>query len=280
MPWSTCKVPGFPDDDALAGLVSAVPGASWGLELVDVATGAVLASHERDAVLPVASVGKLALLAHVGVLLHDDPGSGEQLLERATVAPVADSGLWQHLAAAELSVADAATLVFATSDNLASNALLAHLGLERVRARADELELGDLHLLDLVRDERGPDAPPTLAVASASSLARFMHRAWAGTLHSREVSNWLVEGMSRNVDLSMVPDALALDPLSHAGPGSVPGVANKTGVDAGIRADTGLLSTPSGVVAYAAICSFSRSATAAPVVRAMRQLGAALSGAG
>lgn len=74
-----------------------------------------------------------------------------------------DSGLWRHLHAGSLPLADVATLVGATSDNLATNVLLREVGLESVRARTEQLSLLRTALLDLVRDSRGPDDAPRVS---------------------------------------------------------------------------------------------------------------------
>jgi beta-lactamase class A len=69
---------------------------------------------------------------------------------------------------------------------------------------------------------------------------------------SRQVLDWLALG----ADLSMVASAFALDPLAHVTEDLGLRLWNKTGTDAGVRADVGLVRSGQRVVAYAAICSW------------------------
>jgi beta-lactamase class A len=231
----------------------------WGVVVRDVGSGAVLLDHRGDSVLDAASVGKLILLAYTGNALLADPALGERPLDRRTVAPVFDSGIWQHLSIDELPVSDIARLVFIGSDNLATNVLLNYFGIHRVRAFRTNLGLKHTDLLDVVRDHRRPGDPETLSRGTASELCRFMMDIARGELDGPGLSGWLREGLSLNVDLGMVPHPLGLDPLAHArGPGdrTFPAVANKTGTDRGVRADTGIITLASREVAYAALCNF------------------------
>lgn len=234
-------------------LVDAVPGTRWSIRLCDASTGAVIGDHHPDMALPAASVGKLVLLAFLAELIDDDPSIAREMIDRRRVEPVADSGIWRHLDVDRLTLADAATLVFSVSDNLATNALLDRFGRADVRAARHRygFEATDLH--DVVRDQRRVTDPPTLSRATAAELADFMIAVHRGELISPGASAWLRRGMSLGVDMSMIPHVLGLDPLHHAGPESPPGVALKTGRDRGIRADTGLLATGDVVVAYAVI---------------------------
>jgi beta-lactamase class A len=87
------------------------------------------------------------------------------------------------------------------------------------------------------------------------------------------VERWLIAG----VDLSMVPAPLDLDPLAHAeGPIRA---WSKTGTDAGVRADMGVIWSDRGAVAYAAIATWDpREDFVAEAMRRMREFGAALAG--
>jgi beta-lactamase class A len=216
-------------------------GVSWGVCLRDAATGQVLAEHRPGAVLPTASVGKLLLLLEVA-------GGGHDLdtpVRRGSVAPVADSGLWQHLRADALSVHDAAVLVAAVSDNLATNVLLRHVGLDAVDRLGERLGLVHTRLHDVVRDVRGPQHPPTLSSGTAGELSRL-----AVHVHDvRQVREWLTAG----ADLSMVASAWGLDPLAHAGVDRGLRAWCKTGTDVGVRADVGVLAGPRRAVAYAVL---------------------------
>ncbi|MFD2351767.1 serine hydrolase [Nonomuraea ferruginea] len=113
----------------------------------------------EDVELPLASVGKVLLLAEVamgidgGVLdpdepvsLHDDDYCG-------------GSGLLPGLSARTWTVGDLALLTASVSDNTATNALLRRIGLDRVNAAAAALGLTHTRLLDRIREPRGPEHP-------------------------------------------------------------------------------------------------------------------------
>ena len=167
--------------------------------------------------LPTASIGKILLLIEVSARLTERDVSGYGILDKTPRDAVGDSGIWQHLQAPSLPVADLATLVGATSDNLATNVLLRQVGLQAVRARTESLGLLRTALLDLVRDSRGPDDAPQLSVGSTAELSWLFGALARGevvdTLTSQRVLGWL----SLNSDLSMVASAFGLDPLSHRG---------------------------------------------------------------
>lgn len=113
----------------------ALRGTRWSVRLRHAGSGAVMAEHEPTRVLGSASVGKLILLVEVASRIDEGSLAPAALLSRRSVPWVADSGLWQHLTAEELSVADAATLVGSVSDNLATNVLIDAVGLEAIAAR-------------------------------------------------------------------------------------------------------------------------------------------------
>ena len=149
------------------------------------------------------------------------------------------------------------TLVFAASDNWATNALLGRFGLTEVDRFRSRLGLNDTVLLDRVRDVRGPQHPATLSWASAAELSSFMARLWTReALGDPAFCQWFVRGLSLSLDLSLVGGALGLDPLAHPGPASDLGLANKTGTDVGVRGDTGILSAGGRRYAYACIANY------------------------
>lgn len=239
----------------LAPVISDLPGALWSIAFADATTGATIAEYQPDELLPSASVGKLLLLAALAERLEDDPALAAHTLDRSHLEAVGDSGLWQHLGTTSITVADAATLVFAVSDNLASNALTAFLGHDDIRSARHRFGFAQTDLLDFVRDHREPGHPPTLSVATTAELCGFMTAIHQHQLISAHASQWLRDGLALNVDLSLIPHHLGLDPLSHHNPQAAPGVANKTGTDPGILADTGLIDIDNRVIAYGAICN-------------------------
>ena len=254
----------------------------WSIEVRDVASRTSLVEVNRHALLRTASVAKVYLLIEIAARL----GSGDldPLLpvDRRSVAPVADSGLWQHFAGDVLPVVDAARLVGSVSDNLATNALIDLVGLDVVQGRASKHAADGSTLHDIVRDVRGPGDPATLSEGSAADWASLFGELKHGTVESPRVSDLVLGWLASGADLSMVASAFGLDPLSHAGaPDRRIAVWNKTGTDLGVRADVGVIVQESGTVAYAVICNWSP--LAGPhahdgVLSAMRTIGEALTG--
>lgn len=226
--------------------------------------GTVVARHRDDAVHRTASLGKLLLLVAIARGLDDGSLDGDEPLRRDAVAPVADSGLWQHLRIDVLPLADVAALVAGVSDNLATNVLLDRVGLDAAQDVARELGLVHAALHDQVRDHRGPEHPPTLSTGTAAELAQLVRR-----LPGR-VLDWLSAG----TDLSMVAAALGLDPLAHVGPDRGLRLVNKTGTDEGVRADVGRVSGPAGELVYAVLAEWERDDDCRDeVLQGMREIG-------
>jgi beta-lactamase class A len=269
----------MPDAHAASGAIASAvgdalgagpPGVTWGVCVRDAASGEVLAAAGADRPLPAASIGKVFLLIEVARSLD----LGEPLT-RAPEDAVADSGLWQHLATDTLPAGDLAALVGAVSDNLAANVLLRRVGLDAVRRTTRELGITDSALHDRVRDERSAGHPPALSTATAAELTTLFTRLWApgGALAPRvadRVLGWLALG----ADLSMVAAAFGLDPLAHARADRGLRLRHKTGTDAGVRAEGGLLEGPRRTLAYAVLARFD-DARRDEVLAVMRAIGAA-----
>jgi beta-lactamase class A len=253
----------------------AYDGAQVSASVVDLDSGKTLVAIDERIVLPTASIGKILLLVEVSARLTERDFSGYGILDKTPRDAVGDSGIWQHLQAPSLPVADLATLVGATSDNLATNVLLRQVGLDAVRARTEALGLLRTALLDLVRDSRGPDDAPQLSVGSTAELSWLFAALARGeivdTLTSSRVLGWL----SLNADLSLVASAFGLDPLSHRGTDHGVLLVNKTGTDTGVRSEAGVLRGPRAAVAYAASVQFNDSGLSARlrVLDALRTVG-------
>lgn len=253
----------------------AYEGARVSASAVDLNTGRTLLAIDDRIVLPTASIGKILLLLEVSARLTARDSSGFGLLDKTPGEAVGDSGLWQHLQAPSLPITDLATLVGATSDNLATNVLLRHVGLAAVRARTESLGLMRTALLDLVRDDRGPDDAPQLSVGSTAELSwlfgALARNEIVDPLTSQRVLGWL----ALNTDLSMVAGAFGLDPLAHRNTDHNTLLVNKTGSDAGVRAEAGALRGSVRAVAYAVTVQFTDDSlgTRMRVLEAMRVVG-------
>jgi beta-lactamase class A len=254
--------------DALAALPRAAPGVRWSACMRDPGTAAPLAALDADRVLPIASVGKLLLLAEVDRAFAAGELDPAAPLPRAQEDAVADSGLWQHLRADALPAEDLAVLVGSVSDNLATNVLLRAVGLGAVTVTATRLGLHATTLHDRVRDDRGPGDPPSLATGTAAELSALMPRL------GERVLGWLAAG----ADVSMVAGGLGLDPLAHAEADRGVLLRHKTGTDAGVRADAGLVQGGRRTLAYAVLAAWDPAAgdPRDAVLAAMRGVGAAI----
>ena len=243
-------------DSSLETFLTTRPDVTWSVSIRDVATDAHW-SYQPHLTCSVASVGKLLLLATALSRIDSRSLTEQELLHRTSAVNVADSGLWQHLDVDTLSIHDAMVLIASVSDNLATNALLDRVSLSAV---ADSLPNRDFRLHDYVRDVRSTEHPRTLATGTAAAVESFWTDIARESLISPTVSKRLQDLLRLNTDLSMVASAVQLDPLSHHDGSDLIRIANKTGSDIDVRADSGLIEWPgrSRIVAYAAIANWDR----------------------
>ena len=249
------REPGFRASYRSLGAI-ALEGARVSVAVSDLATGSSIFAVDERIVLPTASVGKILLLIEVSARLTDRSVSDFAIVDRAEGDAVADSGLWRHLQAPAFPLGDLAALVGATSDNLATNVLLRQIGLPAVRARSEKLGLARTALLDRVRDERGPDHAPQLSVGSTAELAWLFHALAHGHVVDEETSQRVLGWLSLNADLSLVAGSFGRDPLAHRGVEHNTWMVNKTGTDAGVRSEAGVLRGPRAGVSYAVSVHF------------------------
>ncbi len=233
----------------------ALGGTAWSVEVRRV--GEPRPAYARDAkrLLRTASLGKLFLLVEVADRIHRGDLDPSEPLDRFRGLPVADSGLWQHLEVDRLPLADVTRLVGAVSDNLATNVLLDRVGLDAVQARARDLAPGGSMLHDLVRDRREPSDPPTLSEGCARDFAHLLEGLAAGTVVAPAVAALVLGWLAPGTDLSMVGAAFDLDPLAHAEPDLGVLLVSKTGTNAEVRADVGLVEAAGERWVYAVICN-------------------------
>lgn len=242
--------------ESIDDVVKAAATIDWAVSIRDPA-GAELASHNADATMEIASVGKMLLLIEIARQCAAGELSGRDVLTRAPELAVADSGIWQHFCVDELPIRDLCVLVASVSDNLATNVLLNHVGLQRLRELAASLDLSRTAVLDYVRDRRGPHQPAIFATGSASELSSLMTQLQRNECISRTVSQQVLGWLSAGVDLSMVPSAFGLDPLSHATSGRELFVRNKTGSDTRVCADIGTVGRGDTWLSYAVVANWS-----------------------
>lgn len=250
-------------------------GARVSANVVDLRTGLTLLAVDDRIVLPTAGIGKVLLLLEVAARMTARDFAAYGILDKTPGDTVGNAGLWQQLQAPSLPIADLATLVGATSDNLATNVLLRQVGLDAVRARTESLGLTRTALLDLVREHRGPDDAPQLSVGSTAELAWLFGALAQGQVVDYVTSHRVLSWLSNNVDLSLVASGFGLDPLSHRSADHGVQLVNLTGSAPGVRSDVGLLSGPRTGVAYAVTVQFDDDGLASRlrVIDAMRAIG-------
>ena len=224
---------------------------TWSVEIAD--NRHVLARHDPDLVLPVASAGKLLLLCALSEQIEKGAIDPAETLTNDDLAPVHDSGIWQHLGEDRLRIDSLAFLVGSASDNLATNALIDLLGLATLEATAGRLRTRHTTVHDIVRDARDPatDAQ-TFASGTAADLVSLWQTLRSGHLLGPRASARVLRWLAHGTDHSMVLAPFGLDPLSH-GYDRTTRVWHKTGSDLGTRADCGIVERGDAWVAYAAI---------------------------
>ena len=218
--------------------------------------GRELACFNHAATMEIASVGKLLLLIEVARQCEVGDLAGTEVLFRDPGLVVADSGIWQHLRTDRLPVHDLCVLIASVSDNVATNILLKRIGFQRLNDLRAALGLTNTALLDYVREQRGPDDVPTFSTGSAAELSSLMSSIARNSVISQAVCEQLRTWLATGVDLSMVASAFNFDPLAHAGPDRGYSVHNKTGTDAGIRADVGTVWRNGNPLSYAVIANW------------------------
>lgn len=252
------------------------PRVTWSVRVVDAADGTTIAEQQPHVQCETASIGKIFLLIEVARRLEDGTLDPDERIEIPDEHRVEDSGLLYRMRDQSLGVHDAALLVGAVSDNLATNALIHLCGLESVRAVAPALGYEQTSLHDYIRNERTPDLPWTPSYGTAAELADLMRRLGAGEIFSPAVSARVLDWLAADTDTSMTADAFLLDPLAHVD-AEYQGMTlrHKTGSVGFARVDTGLLRGPAAGVAYTVAANWKQSPTdlRAPVIDGMRDIG-------
>jgi beta-lactamase class A len=270
---SDARSPRFATTFASLGRL-ACDGARVSANAIDLATGAPVVSIDDRVAMPTASIGRVLLLIEVSARLTARDDSGYGILDKPAIG-VRHSGIWQHMQVPALPVVDLAMLVGSTSDNLAINALLEHVGLDAVQARADSLGLSKTALLDLARDTRGPDDAPALSVGSTLELAALFGRLAREEIVDRPTSQRVLAWLGLGSDLSLVASAFGLDPLDHRTADHTTLLVNATGSAPGVRSEAGALRGRRAAVSYAVSVQFGDTSLEARlrVVEAMRGVG-------
>jgi beta-lactamase class A len=222
----------------------------------DLDGGSTVLEGDDFVTLPVAGLGVVPLLIEIAAAIEAGRVDALEIIDRASVHTASTGGVWQHLKAPALPLADVAVLAASAGDAWAVNALLQRVGLPSVRSRIEQLGLRRTALLDRFRDDRGPDDAPHLALSTAREMAAVFAGLVNSTVVSPGVSAQVAEWLSLNHDLSLVASATGLDPFAHENDRHGLLFVNKTGRSDGVRAEAGVLGGPRAGVAYALIVNF------------------------
>ncbi|MBD7958384.1 serine hydrolase [Microbacterium sp. Sa4CUA7] len=254
-----------------------LPGLRVSAFALDLDDDTVVFEHRSDLKLDTASVGKIFLLHRLLTEVDEGLRSLEDTVTRRPVEWMDNSGLWYLLQADTLSLHDVAALIGAVSDNAATNTLCRVIGLPVVQEHTRALGYLDSGLDDVVRWPRPPGAPVTLSHATAADLVRFVRRTAEGADLSLASTDTLQRWLGAGMDLSMVASAFRLDPLAHYGYDRDVWLWNKTGTISTVRADMGLVMSPTRRIAYAVLANWERGTDVRDdVLEAMRQAGEAV----
>jgi beta-lactamase class A len=206
-----------------------------GIAVIDLQTGDSLAIRGEEP-FPTASVIKVPIL----VELFHQVQHGRLRLEDPLVLLEADkkpgSGILQHFAAPhQLTVADAAFLMIAHSDNTATNLLIDKVGIHAVGSRMDSLGLTRTTLHSKLFSRESSIAPDSSArygvgVTTPLEMARLFALLHQGKAVSAQASAQMVELLKKQFYRAMIPRHL---------PGVT--VANKTGSVDAARVDCGIV---------------------------------------
>lgn len=237
-------------------LLTETSGAQWSAAVVDAQSLDCLYEASADRLLQTASVAKVFALIELASRLQDGRSRPEELMDRRSVPPVGNSGLWRHLATDVLPLTDVATLIGAASDNLATNVLLDYLGIGAVQALARDIAPGGSMLHDSVRSMRGEGDPECISEGTARDWSRIMSQLNQGVIVNRGVSELTLKWLANGMDMSQAARPFLLDPLAHDECDMGVRVWNKTGTDEGVRAEIGIVRGRSRTVSFAVLCNW------------------------
>jgi beta-lactamase class A len=204
-----------------------------GYVIADLTTGHVI-SHNGDTVFPQASSIKIPVMMTVFSEARDGKLKLSDTVELTAKDSVAGSGhlrLLLRTRPATLSIFELLTAMIETSDNTATNRLIASVGMDRVNALLDRLGFRQTRLrrimLDAAAAERNDEN-----VSTPSEMARIAELIYRGKAVDAEASGQMIEILKLvNADFrAAIPAAVA--------------VAAKPGELTGVRAETGIVYVP------------------------------------
>ncbi|SMX81737.1 serine hydrolase [Brevibacterium linens] len=254
-----------------------LPGVRFSALAFDVDSGERVFAHNENDELDTASMGKVFLLHTALQMSVDGTLDLEERLHRRPSERVDESGIWYLMEQDELSIFDVALLIGAFSDNFATNVLIRRVGLANVADQVVRLGYRNSGLHDFLRWPRPAKAPRTLSTGTAAELSDFMARHAKEEFWDESTNEVFRRWLGAGADTSMVASAFDLDPLAHYNYQRDVWVWNKTGTNGTIRADAGIVMTPTRRVAYAVFANWEPGTDrVVDVMPIMRQAGDAI----
>jgi D-alanyl-D-alanine carboxypeptidase len=249
-------------------------GCRWSVLVRDIDTGEELLSHTPDRVLSTASIGKVFLLHRLLREVDEGTRSLEEVVARRPSEKIGGSGIWQLLQQPTFSLYDLGAFIGAVSDNFATNTLARVVGLDAVTEHTRALGYEHSRLNDIIRWPIPPGMAPRLSEGNASELVDFVERVQRGDDLSPASADVLRGWFGAGMDLSMVGSVFDLDGPDHNTFDNGVWFWNKTGTVSTVRADIGVVMSPTRRIAFAVLAQWDRGEDArGPVLETMAEIG-------
>ena len=195
-----------------------------------------------DEIFPTASVIKLPVLLTLMQQVEDGEYSLNDPLILRRADHVAGSGLLQHLSPGlTMPIRDWAFLMMSISDNLATNVLIDHIGLDQVNDWLDEHDYPDIRLHRKINFNLLKTDQKLLGTSTPAALTRMITAVYQQTHVSPAACTEMMRMMNK-VGADRVGRYLPFEPYGSDVPDSeILRLAGKTGSLAGMRAQTAVI---------------------------------------
>ncbi len=232
-------------------------GAKVSVHVADLDRGSTVLTGDDFVTLPVGGVGVVPLLVEIAARFDEGSLDPMTVVERGDLDPVSVSGIWRHLTVPSLPLADLVVLAGTCGDAFATNALLQVVGIPAVTRRMVGLGMRRSAVFDRVRDRRGPDDAPHVALGTTREYATLMSDLVNGRVVNPAVSAQVAEWLTLGQDLSLVGARTNLDPFAHENDRFGLLFLNCTGrSEVAVRAEAGVIAGPRAGLAYALTVGF------------------------
>ena len=184
-----------------------------------------------------ASVIKVPVLLALAADVEAGRSRWDQAMPIAAGNTAGGSGVIQHLTPLPYTLRDLATLMIIVSDNMATNAIIDLVGMDRINAYLSRAGWQDTvlarRMMDLEARARGRDN-----FSTPHDTADQLRRLLAGELATPATTSLLLDMLRAQTERDRLPAWLAPDVV----------VAHKTGTLPGVLNDAGILFLPTGPV--------------------------------